>query len=468
MSDSHCSCAPASRAAGFLLLAGLALGSSAHAAVCRVTSTGNAGGSGTWASPMALQSALAQAACSEIWVAAGTYKPTAASNRNTSFNIRPGVAVYGGFAGGETERGERAPAAHSTTLSGDIGAPSDPSDNSYHVVTMDGTTSAGIIDNNTVLDGFTIRGGNADGNDFPAFNGGGLFCNGEGNGSKCSPTLNQLVFDTNSADWVGGAIYNEASNRGISSPVLSNVVFIHNTAVQYGGAIHNEGYMGDSSPRLSNVTFDGNSSEYSGGAMYSGGGGSSGISSPVLSNVTFSNNHADGDGGAMDSDGYDGGSSKPVLNNVTFSGNTAARGGALFNDADSGISIPALSNVILWGNTVSNSGPEMLNYKGASVSIDHSVIAGGCAAISGATCGSGNVGGDPKLGALADNGGFTQTLFPGAGSSAIDAGSAATCANAYVNNLDQRGVSRPQGSACDIGSVEAGAAVDIIFVDGFD
>jgi len=62
---------------------------------------------------------------------------------------------------------------------------------------------------------------------------------------------------------------------------------------------------------------------------------------------------------------------------------------------------------------------------------------------------------DPLLGPLANNGGSTLThaLLPG--SPAIDAGDPAVCAAAPVNNLDHRGVARPQGSACDIGAVEA-------------
>gem|GEM_PF-3421171 len=57
---------------------------------------------------------------------------------------------------------------------------------------------------------------------------------------------------------------------------------------------------------------------------------------------------------------------------------------------------------------------------------------------------------DPMLDALANNGGPTQTMLPLAGSPAIDA--AAGCAGA--NAVDQRGVARPYGSACDIGAVE--------------
>jgi hypothetical protein len=46
------------------------------------------------------------------------------------------------------------------------------------------------------------------------------------------------------------------------------------------------------------------------------------------------------------------------------------------------------------------------------------------------------------------------TLALGPGSAAIDAADDAICAAPPVNNLDQRGVTRPQGAHCDIGAVE--------------
>jgi len=61
---------------------------------------------------------------------------------------------------------------------------------------------------------------------------------------------------------------------------------------------------------------------------------------------------------------------------------------------------------------------------------------------------------DPLLGPLADNGGPTQTHLPQPGSSALDAaGTAAGPAS------DQRGISRPQGAASDIGAVEVEVAL---------
>jgi hypothetical protein len=63
--------------------------------------------------------------------------------------------------------------------------------------------------------------------------------------------------------------------------------------------------------------------------------------------------------------------------------------------------------------------------------------------------------GDPMLSALGDHGGPTPTMAPLAGSPVIDripVGPACT-------GTDQRGVSRPQGPACDVGAVESDATL---------
>ena len=51
---------------------------------------------------------------------------------------------------------------------------------------------------------------------------------------------------------------------------------------------------------------------------------------------------------------------------------------------------------------------------------------------------------DPKLGPLQNNGGPTQTMALLPGSAAIDAANDAICAAPPVNNLDQRGITRPR------------------------
>lgn len=77
----------------------------------------------------------------------------------------------------------------------------------------------------------------------------------------------------------------------------------------------------------------------------------------------------------------------------------------------------------------------------------------------GVSGGTNQTGIDPaliNLGALQNNGGPTPTLLPGPGSIAVDAVPASECVGLDGLPLatDQRGVARPQGSACDVGAVE--------------
>ena len=63
-------------------------------------------------------------------------------------------------------------------------------------------------------------------------------------------------------------------------------------------------------------------------------------------------------------------------------------------------------------------------------------------------------GGDPHLGALADNGGPTTTMLPQANSPLLNKVPKTKCAL----TTDQRNVARPQDGKCDIGAVEVAAA----------
>lgn len=71
------------------------------------------------------------------------------------------------------------------------------------------------------------------------------------------------------------------------------------------------------------------------------------------------------------------------------------------------------------------------------------------------------------LGALADNGGFTRSVMPAAGSFTIDRGDETACLFAF--GLDQRRHVRPGGGIdCDVGAVERDAPTDSLFADAFD
>jgi hypothetical protein len=422
-----------------------------------------------------LQSALAATfPDEEIWVAAGTYKPTTGGDRSISFNLHNGVALYGGFAGGETSLAQRNPTTHPTILSGNIGTVGDNSDNSYHVVVGSGTN------NSAILDGFTVTAGKTTQTISSTSYGGGMYS------YYGSPTVMNVTFLDNYGQY-GGGMYNggdnscnPVSNPGIAgTPVLRNVIFKNNLSSE-GGGLFTENCI---QTTLTNVVFDGNSASTAGGGSQdrngyisftnvafknntAGAGGGTqnlgselsmtnvtfsgnsavfggamvnGAANPTLNNVTFYGNSAEQGGGIWNSD------SKPVLTNVTFYNNSAsAFGGGIFSDADysQGGSQATLQNAILWGNTAPT-GTQIYNSAGSVASVSDSVVEGGFPG------GTNLITTDPLLGTPGSYGGFTDTIPLQAGSSAIDSGSDANCPA-----TDQRGVTRPKGSHCDIGAYE--------------
>jgi len=109
-----------------------------------------------------------------------------------------------------------------------------------------------------------------------------------------------------------------------------------------------------------------------------------------------------------------------------------------------------LRNTIVAASTGGNCGSTASNM----------ILNGGDNLEDGTTCGWGAASGsmsstNPLLGALANNGGPTQTMALLPGSPAIDAGNVANCIVAPVSNLDQRGFTRLLDTHCDIGAYEA-------------
>jgi len=446
-----------------------------------------------------LQDALAVAVNGDqIWVADGTYYPdqgggNTPGDRSASFAITDGVSLYGGFSGigtNETLLSQRNPdpATNGTVLSGDLGTaadinnpPTGYSDNSYHVVYIVALTNATVVDGFTITKGYangsgddTLGGGlylvDIDGlltlenlliydNRAPNNNGGGMFLKTLASTPDVSmPQITDVTFDYNRAER-GGGLFAENSH-----PVLNNVTFTENlaTAGAGGGAnIQTVGefdppayaelknvvfsnnqangggglFVGNSNGLIENVTFDGNNANRRGGGFLVE------VSNLSLTNVTFNGNTSldgaadpKGGGGMMMLD------STVTLNNATFSGNDSqVTGGDAIRSASAvSTSVLTITNSIFWGDT----DDEILDDGSGTVTVFDSVVEGGYTGTNILTT-------DPLLSALADNGGFTETMAIGAGGSAFDAGNNATCAS-----TDQRGVARPQSSGCDMGAYE--------------
>jgi len=207
---------------------------------------------------------------------------------------------------------------------------------------------------------------------------------------------------------------------------------------------------------ISDSTISGN--HVTGGALEGLGGGVYVLGKVSLVNSTVTGNTVDSLGAVVQGGGVllaidpasVEGSEGTVLNS-TIAGNGVGAGGiggglAVYNPEPmvGGSAALNVKNTIVAGNT-GPAGPSDCALV-AMVTSDHNLSGD-------ASCMFGDAGSrqntDPLLGALADNGGETDTLAPRADSPAIDAGTNDGCPA-----TDQRGVARPQGSACDVGAVE--------------
>jgi len=174
-----------------------------------------------------------------------------------------------------------------------------------------------------------------------------------------------------------------------------------------------------------------------------GGGGGSGaglwteLSPTTLSHATISSNGLGGAGAGGTGVGGAAGGGPGIGfggNGTGGAGGSPGTGGAVFSSGT--VVVPTLTNTIV----AANSGP----------SCDGLITNGGHdIAFADATCPGSNV--DPKLLALANNGGPTMTQALGAGSPALDA---VPVGGAGCAATDQRGVHRPDGPGCDIGAFE--------------
>jgi hypothetical protein len=279
-------------------------------------------------------------------------------------------------------------------------------------------------------------------------NGGGIYSTGE------LDVTRTIVAGNDASD--GGGIELDREGNSVPSLMLHRSRLIGNRAQEDGGGLEIE--RGIATISLSTVARN--------RAMTADGGGienDRGTLTLVRSTVSGNRAVVDNGGGIANDQG------KLYIEDSTISGNSAAnKGGGIDNRFASTLRVRRGTVV---GNRAGVSGGGIANRRRAGdpdgrTRLRGSIVAmnaprdcgGGVAVVSlgrnlssDATCGL-TLASDlpstaPLLGPLAANGGPTLTHLPEAGSPAVDAGTPPP-------GVDQRGVTRPQGPASDIGAVE--------------
>lgn len=297
----------------------------------------------------------------------GIYFP--GTKRSDSFKLAKGITLQG--------------AGKYSVLSGEIGEES-IDDNSYHVVV--GAQDATLL-------GFTITGGNANGQHVPTTEeaiqkaeqwslaqtrgrnrqaskehqpdakGGGMRNDG------ISMTIKNCLFEYNNAIY-GGAMY----NTNEANVIITNCTFVRNSAKE-GGGIYNYNL---SSPTITDCVINTNSASRGGGMM------NRYASSPTIVNSQFVTNEASTHGGAMCND-Y---GASPRILNCTFQDNDSrGDGGALFTDdtaSQFGKTAPVIEECNFFANIAFRYGGALANYNKCSPAIVKSMFANNEAKVGGA------------------------------------------------------------------------------------
>ncbi|MEX1103349.1 MAG: choice-of-anchor Q domain-containing protein, partial [Dehalococcoidia bacterium] len=306
----------------------------------------------------------------------------------------------------------------------------------------------------------TITGSTLTGNDAAQnFHGGGAILSSQG-----TVTISDSVLSGNSSARDGGALMALGGTLAVSNSILSL------NSSGSGGAIA----IFQAHVTVTNSSLSGNTAGGDGGAIFTL--QTANVGSVTITGSTLSDNHAGDTGGAININ-----FAVVTIDSTTFSGNTGRVGGAIDQN---GATLTVTFSTFAGNSTLVTNVAGGAIAKGAvnvgSATVTDSLVTGSGAQCAGTIGGSNNLVGnsdascgaaftavaDVMIRSLADNGGtsslpggaHTQTHLPLPGSPAIDAATVGCPPPAS----DQRGVTRPQGAACDIGSVELSAADPVV------
>jgi len=274
------------------LLAGMTFNASADE-IRFVDASASPGGDGlSWDTAytelfLALDDAATDGTICEIWVADGTYSPDrGGGDRSQSFDLVDGVVVLGGFSGGEASQDQRDPSRNIAILTGDFNGDDDSgfrnrSDNARHVVSIRGSRSA-------LLDGFIIRGGNADFDPDQLLGGGGVFVDAGAmlELRDCTLRENSGGRQGNNIGGFGGAIFVQNA-----AATIVDCTFRDNRS-DNGGAI---GFRGGGELVVESSVIEGNRAFGIGGAMWSAGNNTTGT--VIYRDCTIADNFGEHCGG---------------------------------------------------------------------------------------------------------------------------------------------------------------------------
>ncbi len=264
-------------------------------------------------------------------------------------------------------------------------------------------------------------------------------------------TITNSQFTGNQADADGGALNLIGPNGDYT---VSNSLFKENKAYSGGG-------IGSSAPiTITNSTFDGNVSDTLGGGLtYNS--SNPALYKALVQGSTFTNNRSSVNGGGILVWTGD----LTLINSTIYSNTADSLGSALAinasayltathttisgNNGSYGVYITSPSHFFLQNSIIANSAGVNCN-SSIPINLGGNLQFGGS---NNDSCGASIEIGNPRLGELVDNGGITDTMMPGSGSAATDRIAGANGCVVGVTT-DQRGVTRPINTLCDIGAVE--------------
>ena len=298
----------------------------------------------------------------EVWVAAGTYQPTELINGNgtpASFRMYDGISLYGGFAGSETTKSERARKGENpmpwqftneTILRGSTYNGTNTwnstdnkwslSSSSTHVVWFAPLPNQADFQNTTVMEGFTIEGGqakNSTANDYDEDKGAGVYLKG------ANVYLIHSIVKDNVAPSVGGGIY-------LKDGRVQGCLVYNNSSGTNGGGI----YVDNAGLVLRSMIT--NNSAQNGGGVYLDNNGEweDGMMHPeylILSTSIVTNNTSVNNGAVYCNKGGVILQSTIANNNTptatdNASGNASQTGGLYINEYSTVV------NTVLWNNLI--------------------------------------------------------------------------------------------------------------------